>query len=139
GARLGGIQARCASEGETVSRWRFGLVWRTSCLLTAYLAVASAVLLKGPIGAVLPGAVGLAYLLAEGELPVPWRLRAWWALGRRWGLWWGVPLVLGLTVPWFWWADAATGGELFRVFFWKHNFERGFGGSGTLAAHPWWF
>jgi 4-amino-4-deoxy-L-arabinose transferase-like glycosyltransferase len=41
-------------------------------------------------------------------------------------------------VPWFWWANRATGGELARVFFWHHNVERGLGGS-SLRGHPWWF
>jgi hypothetical protein len=53
---------------------------------------------------------------------------------------WGLPLVAALAVPWFWLVNVKTGGELFRVFFWYHNVERGFGGgSGKLAAHPWWF
>jgi hypothetical protein len=25
------------------------------------------------------------------------------------------------------------------VFFWYHNFQRGFGAEGALATHPWWF
>jgi hypothetical protein len=43
-----------------------------------------------------------------------------------------------LVLPWYVWANAQTGGKLLQVFFWKHNFERGFGG-GSLSAHPWWF
>jgi 4-amino-4-deoxy-L-arabinose transferase-like glycosyltransferase len=54
------------------------------------------------------------------------------------GLWWGVPLVLALVLPWFVWADVWTDGEFFQVFLWHHNFERGFGGS-RLRGHPWWF
>jgi hypothetical protein len=107
-------------------------------LLFSYLAIAAAVLLKGPIGAVLPAAVIGLHLLVEGELPPPWRLGAWGRLLHRLGLWWGVPLVLVLTLPWFLWADAVTHGELFRVFILRHNVERGLGGS-SLKAHPWWF
>jgi 4-amino-4-deoxy-L-arabinose transferase-like glycosyltransferase len=54
------------------------------------------------------------------------------------GLWWGVPLVLLLTTPWFVWANHETKGDLFRVFFLKHNLERGLG-NGALTSHPWWF
>jgi hypothetical protein len=47
-------------------------------------------------------------------------------------------LVALIVVPWYVWANTQTDGAFFNVFFWKHNFERGFGG-GTLAEHPWWF
>src|SRR5262249_1722578 len=101
-----------------------------------YVAAAAAVLLKGPIGLVLPAAVAATWLLLEGELWPPRRLPG---LARSLGVWWGVPLFLALTVPWFVWADAGTGGEFFRVVFWKHNLDRGFGTDGTLSARPFWF
>lgn len=112
---------------------------RVGWLLAVYLAVAAGVLLKGPIGAVLPAAVAGTHLLLEGELPAPWRPRAWLGLLHRLGLWWGLPLVAVLALPWFVWANAHTHGELFRVFFWHHNVERGFDGAGGLRQHPWWF
>jgi hypothetical protein len=95
-------------------------------------------MLKGPIGLVLPAVVIGLLLLLEGALPAPWRLRAWASLLGDFGMWWGLPLVLLLTVPWYWLADAQTGGELTRVFLWHHNVERGLGGS-RLRGHPWWF
>jgi 4-amino-4-deoxy-L-arabinose transferase-like glycosyltransferase len=110
----------------------------TVLLLIAYLAAAVGVLLKGPIGVVLPAAAFAAYLLAEGELPAIWKGRAWLTCCHRLGLWWGVPLVVALTLPWFVSADEETGGELFRVFFWYHNVERALGG-GPLRTNPWWF
>jgi 4-amino-4-deoxy-L-arabinose transferase-like glycosyltransferase len=109
-----------------------------SWFLFAYLAGAAAVLLKGPIGILLPAGVVAAYLGLEGELPSPWLGRRWLRLAHELGLWWGLPLVALLAFPWFIWANIQTNGTLFEVFFWKHNFERGFGG-GTLTAHPWWF
>ncbi|HXG12951.1 MAG TPA: glycosyltransferase family 39 protein [Gemmataceae bacterium] len=107
--------------------------------LLAYLAIAAGLLLKGPIAVVLPAAVAAVHLLTECLLrgrgkadgtgrPVTWS-----------SLWWGVPLVLGLTVPWYVWANVQTAGEFWRVFFWHHNIERGLGGSERLRAHPWWF
>jgi 4-amino-4-deoxy-L-arabinose transferase-like glycosyltransferase len=115
-----------------------------SWFLVAYLAVAVAVLLKGPIGMVLPGMVAGVHLLLTGELvrkrqPGVGLGRHWLRLIHEFGAWWGIPLVAALTVPWFWWANERTGGQFFRVFFWYHNVERGLGGSGKLAEHPWWF
>lgn len=109
--------------------------WRVG----GYLALAAGLLLKGPVAAVLPAAVIAAFLLVERRLPPPWAPRRWLHLGRQLGLWWGVPLALGLALPWYVWADRATDGELARVFFWKHNVERGLGGSEVFAAHPWWY
>jgi 4-amino-4-deoxy-L-arabinose transferase-like glycosyltransferase len=131
---------------------RFGLQ------LLGYLAIAAGVLLKGPIGAVLPTVVLLGHSLLE-------RLAARQLAPRRAGsasvrseekpvaksatesarplfsLCWGVPLVLLLTVPWYWWANQHTHGEFFRVFFWHHNIERGMAASddGSMHARPWWF
>jgi 4-amino-4-deoxy-L-arabinose transferase-like glycosyltransferase len=111
---------------------------RRLLLAIAYPSVAAAVLLKGPIGAVLPAAVMSIYLAVELGLPWPRCWRVWLTELNELGLWWGVPLVAVLTIPWFLWADCATGGEFFRVFFWHHNIERGFGGS-SLRSNPWWF
>jgi 4-amino-4-deoxy-L-arabinose transferase-like glycosyltransferase len=117
GLALGGLYL--ARVGRRLTAW----------LLLAYLAVAAGLLLKGPIGAVLPAAAFGTHLLLERDLR---------RLGRL-GLWWGTPLVAALALPWFLWANAHTHGELFRVFFWHHNVERGFDGSGGLRRHPWWF
>jgi 4-amino-4-deoxy-L-arabinose transferase-like glycosyltransferase len=120
--------------------------------LLGYLAIATGVMLKGPIAVALPCIVGAA----------------WWALRRfdsasgvrspesgveelasgksakvrfryRIGLHWGLPLVLALTLPWFLWANYRTDGEFFRVFFWLHNIDRGFGTEDHLRAYPWWY
>ncbi len=151
-------------------------------LLGAYLSIAAGLLLKGPIGVVLPVAVVGLHLLVEGHLRFRWRKPRHFLNPRSsildprssildprssildprssildpqssildpqssilnpqssiLSLRWGVPLVLVLTLPWFLWANAWTDGELFQVFFWHHNFERGFGGS-RLRGHPWWF
>jgi 4-amino-4-deoxy-L-arabinose transferase-like glycosyltransferase len=105
--------------------------WRW--FLMSYLAVAVGVMLKGPIAVVLPGLVVLGSLSLE-------RPRcAWRQLLHELGVWWGVPLVLAVAAPWFVWANVRTDGELFRVFFWYHNVQRGLGGSEVLQTHPWWF
>jgi 4-amino-4-deoxy-L-arabinose transferase-like glycosyltransferase len=106
-------------------------------LLVAYLSVAAGVLLKGPIAVVLPGVVLLPVLVgrrgAAHASPSPARLV------DAYGLWWGIPLVLLLTLPWFLYANVQTNGEWFRVFFWYHNVERGLGTEEKLRSYPWWF
>jgi hypothetical protein len=48
-------------------------------------------------------------------------------------------LTLTIAAPWYIWANIQTDNQLFEVFFWYHNVERGLGGSEALATHPWWF
>ena len=127
-----------AVGGVYLSRTYSNALRTIPLLLLAYISIAAGVLLKGPIGAVLPVAVIGSHLLLEGALPPPWRWRFWLRLIHELGLWWGLPLVLALTLPWFLWVDAATHGEFFRVFILRHNIERGFGGS-TLRSSVWWF
>src|SRR5206468_48596 len=54
---------------------------------------------------------------------------------------WGLPLVAALVLPWYWWANQATGGQFFHEFLFKHNLERGLGGDEQLDGHEhgWWF
>jgi 4-amino-4-deoxy-L-arabinose transferase-like glycosyltransferase len=117
--------------GAFYLRCRSGPWW---LLLLAYPAIAAAVLLKGPIGLVLPAGVVTAHLVVEGK----WRPRHWGEVARRCGLLWGPALLLALALPWFVWAESATDGEMSRVFLWYHNFGRGLGGT-DLRTNPWWF
>jgi 4-amino-4-deoxy-L-arabinose transferase-like glycosyltransferase len=109
-----------------------GKVW--PWFLLGYVALAAGVLLKGPIGLVLPAAVLVAYVILESRV-------AGWSAARSLvlSLSWGIPLLALLVLPWFVWASGQTGGKLVRCFLWYHNIERAFGGSGGLRAHPWWF
>ncbi|MBV9123618.1 MAG: glycosyltransferase family 39 protein [Planctomycetes bacterium] len=129
---LGGfyLGQRCRQERAGRGAWGW--------FLLAYVASAIAVLLKGPIGIILPAAGAGLSLLVEGELPVPWAGRRWWRLAHELGLWWGLFLVLGLAAPWFVWAEFQTGGALGRTFFWYHNLDRALG-AGGLRDYPWWF
>lgn len=108
-------------------------------LVTAYLALAAAVLLKGPIGAVLPAVAVLLWLLVQRRLPAPWRIEAWLRLAADLGLWWGLPLVLFLTVPVYAWLDLRTGGEFSWMFLLHHTLLRGTGGSDLLRSYPFWY
>jgi 4-amino-4-deoxy-L-arabinose transferase-like glycosyltransferase len=94
--------------------------------------LAFALLLKGPIGIVLPAAALTVWLAISA---IRWTLdddRAWFALGGS------CLFGTALALPWFFWINDATNGDFLRSFFWHHNVERATGGS-TLASHPWWY
>jgi 4-amino-4-deoxy-L-arabinose transferase-like glycosyltransferase len=103
--------------------------------LFSYLAVGVAILLKGPIGAVLPAIVMAAWLAWERDLPAPWRFRRWMQVAHKMGLWWGMPLTLALALPWFIWASVQTEGALGRSL-WYHNMIRAMGGNDGMRARP---
>jgi 4-amino-4-deoxy-L-arabinose transferase-like glycosyltransferase len=103
--------------------------------LLGYLGIALGVLLKGPIGIVLPAVVIGSHLVGE------WWNRPQTVLERTQVLFtlaWGIPLILLVTVPYFWWLDMQTDGQFWRVFFLHHNLDRGLGADDELEAHPWW-
>jgi 4-amino-4-deoxy-L-arabinose transferase-like glycosyltransferase len=94
-----------------------------------------ALLLKGPIGVVLPCSAIAVWKLIDRRKSI---------LARDGSIAWSslaVAVVIGVAValPWFLWANAETNGEFFRVFFIYHHFNRAFGGAPTLAGHPWWY
>lgn len=95
--------------------------------VAGYLALALAVMLKGPIGAILPGVVLFAEWIGRARNE---KRRSTWL--------WGIPLVLAITVPWFVAVHGRTNGEFTRTFFWYHHFQRAAGSADTLASHPSW-
>ena len=107
--------------------------YRAACTILAGLALGAAILLKGPVGAVLPIATTMAWL--------GWKRWSGTEISRCSWLPAAVALAIGTVVslPWFLWANEQTRGEFFRVFFWHHNVERALGDSPTLAVHPWWY
>jgi 4-amino-4-deoxy-L-arabinose transferase-like glycosyltransferase len=125
---------------------RAGWLW----FLLGYTSAGIGLLVKGPIAAVLPGLVIMAFLFIE-RIILPRADLATQATGDpkgnnrkarvlfRSSLWWGLPLVGFIAAPWFVWATIETNGRFLDTFFWHHNVERGLGGSDALAAQPWWF
>lgn len=103
-----------------------------------YLAMAAALLLKGPIGVVLPLVIMVAHLAVARLVDKEKRAISLGSFCYGVGVHWGLALVLLLVLPWYLWVNQQTNGEFFRVFFWKHNIERGLG-NGALHVHPWWF
>src|SRR5439155_21582747 len=99
----------CFYLGQQRRQQGTGGAWRW--FLLAYLGAVVAVLLKGPIGLLLPAAVAGVYLCVEGELPSPRQGRCWLRLARQLGLAWGLPLVAVLVLPWYLWAEVQTKGK----------------------------
>src|SRR5262245_1847142 len=92
------------------------------------LALGVGLLLKGLIAVALPmAALGVVWL-TESRQRLPWSRLAL-----------AVGVMLAVALPWYCWANAATDGEFFRVFFVYHHFNRAFGGASALAGHPWWY
>lgn len=121
---------RCRNDEQTGNH-SYPLAWH----LLAAIAAAVAVLLKGPVGPALIGPAAILWLLIERFMQSPdERPRvptASWLL---------IPVVVAaIALPWFIWANEATNGEFFRVFFWHHTIARFTGSSPLLASYPWWY
>jgi 4-amino-4-deoxy-L-arabinose transferase-like glycosyltransferase len=117
-ALCGFLLAREASHEADRRRWMW-LVW---------IAMAGAVLSKGLIGAVIPGAVLFLYS----------------AIHRQWQLWrrmeWtvGLALFFALTVPWF--VLVSQRNPEFAQFFFVHeHFERYLTSGHDRGGAPWYF
>jgi len=92
-----------------------------------WTACALAVLSKGLIGIVLPGAALALYILARRE----------WSLIRRLRPVGGGGLFLALTAPWFI-AVSAANPEFAHFFFVQEHFQR-FTSEMHQRVHPWWY
>ena len=92
-----------ATDARKLRRW----------MLAAWAALALAVLSKGLIGLVLPGAALVLYVLVERD----------WRLARRLHLLPGLSLFFLITVPWFV-AVSLANPEFARFFFIHEHFER---------------
>jgi len=94
-----------------------------------YVMLALAVLTKGPVGIVLPGLIISLFLLMTGQFGQTL---------RSMGLWWGIPLLSILTIPWFVAVIHANGSAYIDSFFGYHNFER-FTQVVNRHSAPWYF
>lgn len=112
---------------------RHRLLWHAA----SAVAATAGVMLKGPVALALIGPVAVGLLVIGPRLT-----------HNSGGAWRRFPLssvilgtfiVIALGLPWFVWANRATGGEFLRVFFWHHNVARFAGTSSTLASYPWWY
>lgn len=127
-ARIGRIDVPLAlAVAVCVLVGRDGLTtWRR--VLCVALGGTATLLLKGPVGLILPVAVLAVWWLHERMLGRN-LLRGSIALGGA----------VALAAPWFIWVHLETEGEFTRSFFVYHHVQRAFGGADALAAHPWWY
>jgi 4-amino-4-deoxy-L-arabinose transferase-like glycosyltransferase len=101
---------------STLAIFWFGLArrpWWWFALLG--ISAGLAVLAKGPVGIVLPGAVATLFLVWQREWRVAW--------DRRWFIaFW---CFAATALPWYVWVGIETKGEFLAGFLWRHNVERG--------------
>jgi 4-amino-4-deoxy-L-arabinose transferase-like glycosyltransferase len=86
---------------------------RPKWMLMAWIAAALGVLTKGLVAAAIPAAVLVIYSLCSRDF-TPW---------RKLNLAWGLPVFLGLTVPWHWLA-ALRRHDFLQFFFVHEHFAR---------------
>ena len=89
-------------------------------ILFAYAFMGLAVLTKGLIGVVLPGLVFVSFMLMR---------RDWRMIGAA-KLHLGIPILLLITLPWFFFVDQATDGRWLREFIYVHHLQRYTAGAG---------
>jgi 4-amino-4-deoxy-L-arabinose transferase-like glycosyltransferase len=103
--------------GTTQRRW----------MLLAWVAVALGVLTKGLVAAAIPSAVLVIYSLWSRDFS-PWRKLHWS---------WGLPLFLGIAVPWHWLAARRL--DDFLQFFFVHEHFARYLTKVADREEPWWF
>ena len=92
--------------------------WRWYALTYAFLGLA--MLAKGPVGILLPGAAIFIFTLLKREFS--------WQTIRQWKPWWGLFILAACCTPWYVLVHLNTAGAWTRGFFLEHNLGR-FGGA----------
>ncbi|GAX40450.1 glycosyl transferase family protein [Tolypothrix sp. NIES-4075] len=97
--------------------------------LAFYVLIAGAILTKGPVGIVLPGLIIAAFLLYVGKVREVLREMRFLI---------GMPIVFGLSVPWYVLVIWRNGWNYINSFFGYHNLERF---TEVVNGHraPWYF
>lgn len=97
--------------------------------LASYVLIAGAFLTKGPVGIVLPGLIIAAFLLYLGKVR---------EVLQEMRLLIGIPIILGLSVPWYALVIWRNGWNYINAFFGYHNLERF---TEVVNGHkgPWYF
>lgn len=92
-------------EDEPRRRWFLVGLW----VLTGL-----GILTKGALAIVVPGTVGVVYILVTYD----------WRIIKRLEPWWGIPLMLAVAAPWFIYMTNRFGLDFLRSFFIEHHLER---------------
>lgn len=103
--------------------------WPRPAYLSCYLAMAGAVLAKGPVGLVIPGFVILAFLAYMGNFKAVWQEAKVWT---------GAAIFAVITIPWYVLVILAHGQTYIDSFFGYHNVER-FTQVVNNHSGPWYF
>ncbi len=121
----GPVEARVAAGHPVVGGPTFvtGRRW----MLVAWFAVALGVLSKGLVAAAIPAAVLVLYSVYARD----------WAPWRRLDLVWGLPLFLGVTLPWHWLAARRL--PDFLEFFFVHEHLARYLTPSADREEVWWF
>jgi 4-amino-4-deoxy-L-arabinose transferase-like glycosyltransferase len=125
------VPLTCAVTAAVLAFYRGCRTNRISWRLLAAVAAVAAVMLKGPIGLALVGPTAVVLLAVERRVGTPLSFRVPSAVL-------GTAVVLALALPWFVWANHATGGEFYRVFVLHHNVARFTGSSPLMKSYPPW-
>lgn len=114
----------------TLTLFWIGLPSRRTWWFAAVGASAGlAVLAKGPVGLVLPGAVVLLALLWNRQLNIL----------MTWRLLWGLGAFALVALPWYVWVALETRGHFLGAFFMTHNVNRFLAPMENHAAGPWYY
>lgn len=119
----------CLMTGALFSwYWAYSRKQTTGYLL-AFGFLGGAVLMKGPIGLLLPVLIVGSFLLATGQLRAVAGKMPW---GR------GLLLILAINLPWYVAVTQANGWQFLETFFIHHNFNR-FTSVIDLQPGPWYY
>lgn len=103
--------------------------WPSRWYLGCYVAMALAVLTKGPVGIVIPGLVILGFLVYTGTVFTVWQEAKVWN---------GLLIFAVITVPWYVLVIHANGDAYINDFFGYHNLDR-FTRVVNQHSAPWYF
>ena len=87
---------------------------RRRYLAALWVLTGLAVLTKGALALVVPGSVGIVYIMITYD----------WRIIKRLELWWGLPLMLAVVSPWFIYMTERHGVRFLQSFFIEHHLER---------------
>jgi 4-amino-4-deoxy-L-arabinose transferase-like glycosyltransferase len=143
------------THNKTDANWQPALPadWKTYAL--SYVAMGIAVLVKGPVGVVLPMAVWGMFLLTEQrrrESNAETQSSAWYRTIVRWfaplyflrTVWKMRPItaaviVLAVAAPWYVWVGSRTNGVFLQEFFFKHNLGRATAAMDSHSGPPYYY
>jgi 4-amino-4-deoxy-L-arabinose transferase-like glycosyltransferase len=94
---------------------------KRSLIVMAYAAAGLAVLVKGPVGIVLPGLIIIFFLVVTRQ----------WRLFGRLFLWQGIAMFFLVAAPWYIVMYQRHGAEFINTFLGLHNYVRA-----TVSEHP---